>query len=67
MIVEMHGQVYFFKCKKCGCKFRATSDELYQAKRLGDVRDYCKCPDCGNIVEGYLLNFDNVCEECTNN
>ena len=60
MIIEMHGKVYLFKCKKCGCRFRATLDELLPEKQDGDVTDYCKCPDCGNVVEGHLLDFDCV-------
>ena len=63
MIIERHGKVYLFKCRKCGCRFRATLDELLHEKKDGDMTDYCKCPDCGNTVEGHLItNFECSCE-----
>ena len=55
MIIERHGKVYLFKCGKCGCRFKATLDELLPEKKDGDMTDYCKCPDCGNTVEGHLM------------
>lgn len=63
MIIERHGKVYLFKCRKCGCRFRATLDELLPGKEDGDMTDYCKCPDCGNTVEGHLItDFECSCE-----
>ena len=59
MIIEIHGKVYFFKCKKCGCKFRATSDELCQAKRLEDD-DYNALKEAKRLQKKYLDDLRDV-------
>lgn len=43
-----------FKCKKCGCIFKADKSEYSATPQMGVMMGLpcyeCKCPTCGNPV-----------------
>ncbi|MCM1276045.1 MAG: hypothetical protein NC299_11900 [Lachnospiraceae bacterium] len=39
-----------FECNKCGCIFKANTDECTAEQQYNDVYFYCGCPCCGARV-----------------
>jgi len=50
-IIE-HGSTYKEKiCKKCGCKYHYTSNDIKTNVHSEDYYKYVECPECGGIFK----------------
>ena len=55
-----HGNtVYTIYCMDCGCKFTATSDEIFTEKRNNQWYLSTSCPECNGKIE-YETDMETV-------
>lgn len=61
MVILKKGTIFkdfkYFKCKNCGCIFKAEKGEWHTTSQFAQQLDgagayECECPSCGDMVDG---------------